>query len=754
MIYGFVLLALYGCKDEQWDEGRQTQAKGGMPVQFQIEYPQDAFTKAPGKGKRNFETGDVIQLSAKFNKKGGGSVCEYRILTYDESQEKWECRPYTPDEPEDGKEDPTEEIPVNDLLTWPLDAKSGEFKAYYVPEYKAMLNNQGGNDIGRSRPVSLDGLSDETDPLFAESGITECNHAVELNFTHCCTRLTLTNLNKEEEYWLRKSVDAGEMVSNHFYLELSMENDLKLGFGYDESEKDPKVARTTDSEGTITFYLEPGDYNGSRFFYRHGSPVFSFGDYIKLPEFEVNHSYTYAFDYSKGIFVEVEPDEDEWSKPDEDAVGEKGFSMKEFLENVVYGTDYSCEIDGKKVKVLEQVAPGSTRLLQNVKRRDDDEFDSVELPNTCIFDGGGHFISNLHKPLFTAMRGRVWNLGLYNVNIKEDAQSGKLDEIPTSLGALARLASGEIYNMRLIDVNVEFKIPDDPENNYNVGALVGYYRTSGTRYISDIELGGQITVTMNPKEEKSTAITFLGGVVGQCTALLNNVSMVSDVSDQEMVNSLTVKNTCDGGNVGSRYTGGLVGRCNDNGNVKNCRLTNVTVDVTQACALWNYAGGLLGGIQGVDDGGVHDGEEHQPITMVNSSVIGLNLKGGRCLPDETVSTAIGHTSTGGLVGYAVHAQVENCHVISATVTNRGLSDQVPTQCYVSVGGAFGHIQSSEIVSANTVFDVTIEDIPKDFSCLVGSFAGIGLSTLENTNKVVGIGASGVDLKFVGYAASH
>lgn len=734
-----VLCGLLGCTDERWlENGSAAENTGGLPIEFVMDLaPIQPVTRADGTKinygqKTEFVKDDIIQIVANFYKKSetddnkfelmqGKSVCY--ILTY--NGEKWEDK-------------------SGANLYWPWDSEKADFTAFYYPGFDGVLS------VGSSPTVLLDSLKVTTDPLMTNkvSDIPYGN-AVSLKFEHKCARLILTDLDavtggaSYSELWM-ENLNA---KTNAFALNLSKtNNELSLDFNFetvrDENDRvliGGKTAvdeKNQDVANSMLFFLPPGDYSTVALTRRFGHSLFSWDSVDDLNKLEAGNSYIVSLKDLLG-HITIDNDDDWWEDEDEDEYitpeNEK-FNLNDFLECVGNGRPYSYYDNGKEVVVLERIANNYVVLKKNIDFNKQN-FTLRNIDTGITFDGNGHFFKNVtYNSIFNKIDGNVMNLGIIdsevtNISLTEEEVGAQGDYKANMFGLLARECLGNIDRIRLSNITINVSSLEEG-GTFMVGALVGENNLSP---ITNIEVNGNITVTVNDKVSNGSMI--LGGLVGQNgkDASLESVTVYDNAKISVTNNTQITK--------GSVYTGGLIGLSSSD--IKNCKVL-ADVDASDATGIWVYTGGVVGSLRNStdsDDSETRDTTEETNlhIKLENSQNIGTVI-GGRCLQNVTEDeSASGHSSTGGLVGYSLRADITNS-LVSGTVSSAIEVEEGKSE-YYTIGGVVGAVSAVKsgdvhdypVVRDNSIYaNVNLQ--PNETFCFVGWLAGIApQNIIEQTN---------------------
>lgn len=656
IICSLLLLALYGCRNE-FDT--LPDAGDEMPVRFTAERPQDDVWKRAITDKEDFSAGDVMHVSARFDLADGGTVTKYATLTLDEHGE-WNNET------------------VFDM-GWPWNATGAEFTAYYMEDWNGPIN-----EPGRSvEPVVLDryefeGRNVNPDPLKAVTTVGNYGEAVHLRFEHLCSRLTIEDVGGEEEYELCSKYAPGnpDPVKNACRLIRNRDNTLAFEFVTEQSGKVSSQVFESEGKRAVTFHLAPGDYSRFSLTRRNGYAYLSVTNVDELGDLKANKAYTVSLENLQG---NITPDEDDvWIEtPDTIVPKYKEFSIDEFLNAIrECKEDYICKLeDGTSLVVLrKEDGHNEMLLMENVDFKGED-FAPVDLPNMVTFDGGGHSILNVAHPIFNDVYGTITQL-----NISAVKEPIVVEGEDTDWGMLARSSiNAEISNIMLEGTKVEFTVPDNPEavrgNTYNIGALVGWMR-SGT--LSDITLAGGISVTVD-SEYEGVYIVCAGGVVGQCSGLVEHIDNFGSNSE------LRVTNLCKGNS--SRYTGGVSGILNETV-MNHCNLYAL-VDASESSGSWNYTGGISGAVRTTSGA--------MPVSSITGVTVTGSVTGGRIIHEADPDTQ-NHSSTGGIVGHVQSASVTEGAVLNTVSVEH--HEGVGTNCHYTVGGVIGSMTNAVSIRKN------------------------------------------------------
>lgn len=681
IIYNILWLVLCSCS-ENIDSLYPDRAKRGIPVRFSTEWADEPGITRAITDKTGFEEGDVMHVSAVFTLNPETTVggmtekTKYATLTWENGE--WINK--------------TTEAEFD--MDWPWNAVSATFTAYYLENWDGPVT-----EIGTPLDsVVLDRFEYENkiinpDPIKAESGTVEYGHAVHLAFHHLCTRLTITGVGDEDEYWLRfKSLPGDQRIlKNACTMTRDANNQLIFDFVAEESKKvASQVDKSAPGKQSVTFHLVPGDYSTFTLTRRNGYSYITISNVAELDSLKPGNSYTVSLDELAGNIVQDDVDDDWWDEKEPEIIYDK-FDIEEFLKAIqACNKDYNCTLeDGTELTLLKKDENKNEMLLMaDVDFRYMD-FTPVNLPDIATFDGGGHGIHHLAHPLFNNLQGKVTELNLWNVKLDNTQPVHPEANTDTEWGALARVCDGgNINNVRLInaEMNVTIRNASGTDKAYNIGALVGRVQSGK---LSRITLLNDISITVN-SEYKDTYTTCVGGVIGQCSGMLEDIDNVSTISGKQA--EMKVTNRCAG--HGTRYTGGIVGLL-ANGSMDGCEVRTV-VDAGAAEGSWNYTGGVAGAARA---------NNKLSAAIADASVAG-SVTGGKTVAYNTLDS---HSSTGGIVG----------HVQAATVTGGIAYNKVwisteyempNANTYYTVGGVIGSIvDATDYISRNegrNAFDTT------------------------------------------------
>lgn len=719
-----VLMLLCGCTGDVLTDGVTEPAGSELPVEFEFVLAATRTDNQLIKDRESFKNKDVIHIEGRFTMPDQtDKEIRYGAMSYDAAKRRWTAV--------DGSE-----------LTWPDNATEGTFKAYYINPNGNDNGNANGGIIGKgskSSTYSLSTLTYETDPLEAQNEHVSYGHSVMLRFTHICTYLELRGLGGavSDTYWFTRKDDA---LKNSFCLTRNEDNTLKFTF---EATPDSRYGTgaglvyiaTKPADGTAKFFLPPDNYDSFTLCYPAvESNYYEYLEYTYIPSgngspegpnLKANHSYLLDISKSKGITINTPPasgEDETW----DDNGAYFDVDVREFLEAVANGTDYSYEKDGVSTKILEG-GSSQTKLLHNISFKynnyefftngSDDFFEPI-VKQDRVFDGGRHYIKEIARPVFHRNMGTIRNLGLRDINaefISNETELGAEDKDAHDMsrnGILCgRNKQGTISNIRIAGANITAKIKNDTETDedydasqeaHNIGIVVG----SNTGTITDLALAGDFSLTVEGYTDdyyskKVDAGVMIGGIAGQ-NAENGTITNVGSYDDTEFgpFKSITITNNCSG-DAGAFYVGGIAG--SSSAYISWVTLPNVTIDGSQSSCVAMYMGGIAGQLSATGGGSA--------VATTSCNVTG-SVKAGTV---ETTNKAdvTPKSYIGGVAG-VLEQSITDCRTaVSVTV------GKVPNEGVTyATGGAFGRI-------LKTAADISIENILAYGDLLTGPSEHIG-----------------------------
>lgn len=692
------VLGLGSCSDEVLLDGRMSM-EGDVPVMFSFEEPADfSGTRGVDEYKRLFEEDDVIHVQGTFTSKTGETGTAYGAMVL--KGRKW--------------------VPIEgSTLYWPYDAEKGKFKAYYV--YNSNYTLTKGNS---TMAVNLSDVVDNEDPLQAESEELPYGNAVNMQFTHACTYLTIEKMepNVTDYFWM---VFPGEnKIKNAYQLTLNRSGELSLDF---ISTGDPNengliyisrpsenVVDETDGQAysQASFYLAPGDYYYFDLRTNSNFPFMSFLNSLNAP-LEANHPYTLNVVNAKGanFVTDTELTWDEETPPWK-------VDVEKFLKAANEGNEYS-ENDGL-VPILKKVN-GSLVLQRNLDFQNFDGYDRFDFfPDLSTpFDGNLHYIENLGHPLFRFNYSTIQNLGLKNMESTVVAYEGVADNNyandASRVGGLCmwNRSSGSIRNVRLENFNLTVRVKaEDPQEistnqTFSIGCLTG--ENLGT--ISDVTLKGDFILTATPYGSSGEdyqyidATMYIGGVVGNLTGPMTNVGPQSGDNFNITITNNSLGNPEYGSGV--FCVGGAVGLSIAN-EISQVVINRVDIIGTSSDGYQQYTGGLAGRLRG-SGGTISNCTVQGSLTCGTVSAYGLYASSPLCY-------------MGGLCGNVRGYTVTNCRAVCDVKSN---TESIQSDALYATGGVFGRIQSSSVLRNNTAYGSILTGPPN----YIGTFAGVSRTDL-------------------------
>lgn len=694
----------------------------GLPVTFiaealpSMESVGDIASRANDPYKQIFEDGDFIHVSATFtllNENGGldenaETVSQYELLRFNKAANEWQSTD-------------------SQLLTWPWNADHGVFTAYFIGASDGLLN---AND---PKVIALDTLTYLTDPLKAVSEEIQYGHAVPLKFEHQCAKLTLTNVPGDAiEFWAKADESNSQApINNQYEVKLTQtDTDETIEAQFTSTGENAHIAAQRTADNSLIFYLAPGNYYGMKLNYRYNRPYRGLNiDGLK----DLEAGKTYVIDFTKhtgSITIEDDDDGEEDPETNPDAVELVTPDINKFLQAIHDGSEYKDEESGQII--LADEGDGRTALLVNVDFQGND-FDDYDLPATASFNGNGHYIKNIIRPLFNNVHGKISNLGVYNDIDNENPiiiEENMDPEINASaVGAIARECQlsndnpdeANIDNVRLGNITIYVKPPLNADLVLDVGVAVGNCQGR----VNNIRLAGNIKVEVATTDtEREIGTVNVGGIIGQLTTTghLSNVSRM----EEETPGSITVISACPN-EINDRNTGGLVGL--SNGCIEDCILSNATVDASGTVGTMVYTGGLAGMARGTQ--GSHETTTNGIFRSKFDGIIKCGLAYSEDYSEEGGEIAEGHAYAGGAVGYAYWTDNIQDNEISGIL--EGPTDDEGFKPWdnsiYATGGLFGQIFESPTSGNTTRIELTNQYEGTNY--YVGKIAG---RADENSNS--------------------
>lgn len=694
------LCALPGCHDDLKDP--VVSHPKGMVVSFTAQYAaNNPVSRATG-GKTAFENDDVIHIGAKFYEEQPGEAKNATLMETQYCAYKYQNGDWIP-------------LMKNNEITWPYECDYGLFTAYYIKHADGAVSGEEGESAiwslsefaDKEKP---DGISDDTGPMKAESQKLPFGHTVHLTFSHLCARLSVTKLEASttSEYWFTHPAHSD--FHNAYQLVRDQEEGIKLQWVSQSSGSDnPYIARSLDSNAkqeygnTVTVYLEPGDYSGAKLNYKYNRSYITLSS-GSLDKLKANHSYVLDITQDKGIVFE-NPDEGGWTDPDNKNNAWKLQNIPAFLMAASKGEAYEEE----KKQILERTNMGVI-LLTDLDFDKQDPLSTTQFPDSYLsqlpdllssvtFDGNYHYIHHSVRPIFNEIQGRLYNLGISNME-----RTGEVHPGTDQYGGLSRIVSqtGIISNVRISHLTLTLSLPyTDKVDVYNIGCVTG--RNDGK--ISDVALRGTIQLSIQDSDESqgTKSEIYIGGIIGQNAGTLSGCTTFKEADDNTPTH-ITVKNKCK--NQLPVSTGGIVGFSFNN--VEDVTL-RVTVDASQSTGNQNYTGGMAGRVRRSD--GVTEKNHFKNISIQGS------VKGGK---------GTEKSFTGGIAGRLYNFLIENCNALCDV---ESWNETIDTGARYATGGAFGCIVTTTneptlIFNSSWWGDKLTGASTISGNCYLGTFAGI------------------------------
>lgn len=709
----------------------------GLPIDFNITISDNQpFTRGIYNPRVNFETGDVLHITATFTEDGEVSDPIYNSFVYDATARTWTMQL-----------DPENPNAEQEKMVWPNNADSGNFTAYYVPGSNYLLHK------GESSPeVSLSALTGtvltpDLDPLTGNSGDIVYGHTVNLTMIHACAYLKIEDIPSgiSDIFWFSRFDDDNATLTgfnNAFKLSLSEENELTLDFF---QQVDPLNGGAVYIEGNteteyidgerqtfVGFFLEPGDYTSFTIGYPGDQVMINYLSYKKPIEEEVNTNhlesngyYTFNISKSTGVVRVTDPDEADWDKAEPPYVK---VDADEFIWSVVNGEEYSVEVtdenqEVQEVKVLEKTTNGVRMVcsvdMQNAEytifppsAKHPDSWFEPNLDNGKVFDGAKHYIMNLGSPLLRTNNGTIRNIGIRNADItvvtdENPDQTIKGEASPIAFtqnrqGSMCNNNLGTIENCRFFDIDFVAQVnATSSQESHSIGLVAG--ENSGT--ISGLEMSGDNTITLSNYTGSDVIPTLnVGGLIGQNLGTLSSVTVQEDKTL-----SIEIINTCNG-ERGVYALGGIIGT-QIQGKVSNVILQNITINSVGSFGQISMIGGMTGINENINN------------SFLSSCIVTGSVSAGKV---QSNGQGESYAYTGGMTGrHWEAASITSCSVIVDVHGTRD-EDHVPQYVTYGTGGIVGCISRS-------ILDTTFGDIENLISTGTeltgpvtsrGNFAGI------------------------------
>jgi len=631
------------------------------PITFSFSFPEDG--KAESRvGKEVFANGDKIYVTAKITT-SEEKKCETTVMTYNSG--KWT---------QDGK-----------ILTWPQNAVSGSFTAYYLPK-TGDSPTQVTNALTESKPeciIRFEDLRNATDdPLMAAKENIQHNGVVNLQFSHMLTRLNATGLKPTtrtvtfrcEEYPLNNRIVFTYDATNGYQHEIKVaDDDGGLTMKILQANPNDKDATSTlffvdmnDAtkwkDNLANFKLDQRDKDNKLVI----DPPTSLSE-GSMYNMQRGRAYTIYF-YSGSDNAAFEENESWYTEKEK----HPAFKIEEDIKNyfaTLTSEGLQEDLDFNNILLTE-----GFDLFQPTTR-------GITLKSS--FNGNNHTIRNINvaNGLFNSIPSgyTIQDLRLENVTITADATE--------CAGALAPINKGKIENVRIEGKNFISSI-----NVPYVGGLVG--RNEGT--ISNVVLSGAFT--MDCYAGSITERFCVGGIVGaNGNANAGSYSITStEITAAMLINAAGALNEVDA------CIGGFAGY---NAAAKSIASSSahVIVNAKDMKAVNCHTGGFIG-------------LNHGKLSSCNASgdVTGGSVNGNGEIR-STTGGFVGFTTSIDIVNSALFASINGCSASGDVFESESNKE--------SLIGGFGGFSEIELLNCSSVGKVTIQSTTNT-NRKVGAFIGI------------------------------
>lgn len=752
----FLMTAFAGCREDEPLLPDDTTVRGDrVPVEFDVDIVDCGGTRGIlSESKTSFDNNDLLHVTVVYKCVNNGreykTISKYYTLTYSHFTDS-----------KNNKHNGKWNAPAD--MIWPDDAVSGTFTAYYIAGTTSPLSTE--SDMPE-KLLSEHKASDV--PLYAEVKDAPYGNAIKLQMVRMFSALTLTEIEEgiSDDMWFTVPVDDGVTLNNAFKLNLTRDGEgneqmvpefLQVPSSYKDSKggdlvyvstyaKDDKNADDVEEEGSstgLTFFLEPKEYGQFNIIYRRNN--YEYMTYLnftgrlsdveidsegnKVGPLEPNCRYVFNIRKSIGVVTDQTP-EDGWDKTEPRVL----INVEKFLRAINSQSEYEewDEETQQFVDILAQTSTG-TRLLRNVSFSNfyyDTFGDDAFKPNlNSTFDGDYHYIYDMACPLFYQNAGNIKNLGIRDVstkvknrpiisceNIKPEPSNADILVNTSNNGIIAAMNTsyGTVDNVRIVNVDMDIKIlttaPEHPTQEVHNMALLFGWNEGRARNIS---LAGELNITIgNADGHDIVPKPMIGGLAGQNTGTISNVSYIDDIDNETSVQFempvINIVNVCNG-DLGAFTVGGLAGL--NSGNLEDIFLPAVNIDASKSRGVVSYIGGLVG---------------ESPVSpsgapTLNGNIVSGSVKAGQVIYYSGVDP---ETYTGGIVGaMSIQTNISDC---SVSVDVNGVTGNVEHVDY-GVGGAIGIIRPLPVGS--TVSEGSVSEISCYGNVLTGSgykgnFAGI------------------------------
>lgn len=685
-------LCIMSCTQEEIVSGGEKDY-AGKPIQIIVSGPDNhAVSRAATSAKEFFQTGDIIHVSTTFTyingHQGNDPKVVYACLKYD--GKKWN------------------EVTSPKTFTWPWNAESASFTAYYLPATPTAPNkdpmNYGDVKINISE-LNKPKTEKETwtDPLYASYTDIAAGSSVYLQFNHLLTKVTFTNLDKAtagEE--LRLIADCGDqMIFTRIGTKPDSGNTDELKYTFNKTAEyiTGQCVDTGNTPPTIeaSFLLPPLTAKSAiKLAYKDMSPYHS----LELPEvllpkgLEAGKHYTIDVTKLADNFISDAVKEEDWNK--NTAVDLSKEDVKKYLESIRDGEPCAVKINGTNVQILTTYEEKIDGKIKNVVAQikdvnfptvEGEVFTPVNLRQNIIFQGNGHKITNLKitntiqddanpgvtnprgaicKALFGKNAGTIKNLIIETASI--EAGTGK-DERYAAI--LAGENEGTIENVTIKNVTIK------GSSAVAIGCLVG----SNSLNIHNCHITGNVKITIDQTDTYGNEQCYIGGLIG----FASGESKIIDCS----INAATEKQITIKGSYQSLFAGGMIGSLE---NQTEACSTNLNISIDQNVTLQKlYVGGFAGQLSGTTNKSTAIGNVTIPESLTGNLIVGgfagelYNGSLNDCATSGNLTCASTLVTAGGLVGQmSVRPENTTIQFSSATGTT-------PT----GIGGLVGTIQSGK-----------------------------------------------------------
>lgn len=662
LLFAVCLLCHTACTDESFREDAQ---QTGRAIRISAALPHDPVLTKAAQPKESFAAGDVIHVYAQFILAGGISSTAYACMKFDGVN--WTASDGT-------------------TLTWPWNAVSGTFTAYYIPpvtvagtEWKnntAMSNDANRNELGFSlSDLTKAAIEKGADPMLATYTDIPAESAVHLQFAHLFAKLTFVNLGKEEN-------DAADLADKEIlYLSAAGLEDscvfarqaggdalsaaLKPNKGYIAGQAEPE---SSGGSYRVTFLIPPVTALQTEFklFFKDFTPYHLVP--VKQP-LEAGRHYSVDITKLADNYWSDDLKEEAWNK-DQTPVTLETADINAYLTAIRDGEEYRK--DGIQIlDVYTEVKNGKTTTVVT-QLRDVDfgnrSFTPVHISTNIIFQGNGHKVKNL----------------FVQSSIDENGNAG------TDYRALFGENAGVIRNLRIEGAKT------NESDAKNVGILVGFNK--GTGIIENV----RVDFNTGDLVKGSSGTLYIGGLAGVNEGEIANCTLRGNDFHVQVAAGVTGQ---------SCYAGGIIGyNSGTSSHVREARIQAENATVTyNGAGNYVYIGGWAGysdserveacssslGVS-VDAGGeMHAGGF---AGKLYGTVKTCSATGGVTL----LATAVTAADGGGFAGLAVNVRLSACYA-TGTITGGGSG--------ASLGGFAGRIEYEGTGTSDVLNCFAIGQVP-------------------------------------------